>query len=79
MTQKSILRSYRESIGYSTTEFARWLGIPSTTLRSMENGWRPITPHRAKWFEEKTNGALTRAKLVPELFADLPKPKKATA
>lgn len=64
----SPLRSFRESQGLSPDEFADLLGIPRPTLRSLENGTRPITAERAKQIEEKTRGGLTRIDLRPDLF-----------
>jgi DNA-binding transcriptional regulator YdaS (Cro superfamily) len=74
-----ILRSFRERKRQTKAEFAALLGIPEPTYRSLENGWRPITPKRAKEIEEKLGGALTRDKLCPDLFADMPKRRRATA
>ena len=37
-------------------------------MRSLENGVRGITAERAKEIEEKTEGAITRCDLRPDLF-----------
>jgi DNA-binding transcriptional regulator YdaS (Cro superfamily) len=73
---KSVLRAYREAQKVSLSDFAAQLGIPAPTLRSLENGWRPITAERAKDIEEKTRGRLTRTQLRPDLFGELPKRKR---
>lgn len=71
MSTKSVLRAYRERQKLDPAEFAKQLGIPEPTLRSLENGWRPITAERAKELEQKTSGGLTREQLRPDLFGDL--------
>lgn len=63
-----ILRDYRVQKGLSPDDFAKQLGIPEPTLRSLENGWRAITPERAKAIEESTDGELTRVQLRPDIF-----------
>jgi len=62
------LRAYRESKGLSPTEFAKQLGINVNTLRSYENGNRAIPAELAREVEIRTGGAITRRKLLPELF-----------
>lgn len=62
------LRTYREKQGMKRKEFAALLGIPQSTYRSLENGWRPITPERAMEIEKRTGGGLTRERLLRELF-----------
>lgn len=63
-----VLREYREGRGVAPDAFAKQLGVAESTLRSMENGTRPITPQRAVEIEERTSGGLTRQKILPELF-----------
>jgi transcriptional regulator with XRE-family HTH domain len=63
-----VLRGYRVQAGLSPEEFAKKLGVAVPTLRSLENGTRPITPERAKEIEERLDGALTRAQLRPDMF-----------
>jgi DNA-binding transcriptional regulator YdaS (Cro superfamily) len=75
----TILRKYRETLGKTPSEFASDLGIPEPTLRSLENGCRPITAERALELEQKTRGGVTRLQLRPDLFAELPKRRKAAA
>jgi DNA-binding transcriptional regulator YdaS (Cro superfamily) len=70
------LRAYRESLGLSPEEFAQLLRIPRPTLRSLENGTRLITAERAMEIEAKTQGALTRIELRPDLFGTLPKQRR---
>lgn len=72
----SLLRSYRLARKLTPAEFAEQLGIPERTLRSLENGWRPITAERAKAIEQKTSGRLTRIDLRPDLFSDLPRRRR---
>lgn len=63
-----LLREYRTKQGLSPKRFAKKLGVAVPTLRSLENGTRPITPERAKEIEDATGGAITRAALRPDIF-----------
>jgi transcriptional regulator with XRE-family HTH domain len=80
MQGHTALRAYRQAQKLSAAEFAKQLGIAEATLRSFENGTRPITAERAKEIEEVTGGRLTRRKLLPELFGPVaPKSAKTEA
>jgi DNA-binding transcriptional regulator YdaS (Cro superfamily) len=68
---ENVIRAYRVSVGKTCAELALKLRVAESTLRSYENGTRVVTPARAKEWEELTEGGLTRAALLPELFADL--------
>lgn len=37
------MRQMREKLGLSRPKFAEWLGIPPTTLKNYENGYREIS------------------------------------
>lgn len=65
-----LLRDYRTKHGLSCGEFAKKLGIAEPTMRSLENGTRPITPERAKEIEDATNGELTRPQLRPDIYGE---------
>lgn len=64
----TVLRAYRQQKGLSAEDFAKQLGIAEPTLRSLENGTRPITAERAKEIELATGGEITRHALRPDLF-----------
>lgn len=49
----ALLRESRAKLGLSCKEMAKRLRIPEPTLRSLENGWRPITAERAVELETK--------------------------
>lgn len=70
------LRKYRTAKGMSARSFADVLGIPLVTLYSLENGTKAITAERAKAIEERTEAGLTRHDLRPDLFGDLPRPRR---
>jgi DNA-binding transcriptional regulator YdaS (Cro superfamily) len=74
-----LLRLYREKHGISCGEFARKLGVAEPTMRSLENGTRPITPERAKKIEEVTGGELTRPQLLPDIFGPHSAPRSRAA
>ena len=63
---QSIIRSYRVRAGLSSRELAEKLEIPEVTLRSLENGNRPITAERAVELEKKLG--IPRSELRPDLF-----------
>lgn len=65
---KKTLRQYRIRAGLSTDEFAKTLGIAESTLRSYENGNRPIKPEVARLIEEVTRGQVRREELRPDVF-----------
>lgn len=71
MQGRTALRRYRQAHNLSAQDFAKLLGIAESTLRSLENGNRPITAEFAKNAEIVTEGRLTRRKLLPELFGPL--------
>lgn len=64
----AILREYRLMLDQSPEAFAKRLGIAESTLRSLENGTRRITPERAVEIEKALNGAIPRERLLPEVF-----------
>jgi transcriptional regulator with XRE-family HTH domain len=64
----TLLRAYRRDKGLSAEEFARDLEIAESTLRSLENGTRPITAEMAVHIEDKTVGGITRQQLRPDLY-----------
>lgn len=70
MSQRhKLLRKYREKNQLSCEEVAGKLEIAESTLRSLENGNRPITAEMCKKIEKVTGGAVTRAQLDPAIFA----------
>lgn len=82
-----VLRTYRQEHGLSCKEMGDLLGIKESTVRSLENGNRQVTPERAKNIEEKValalagrkvRRALTRWQLLPDFFGE-PKRRKAAA
>ena len=67
-TPNKILRDYRQKNKLHSDEFAKRLGIATSTLRSLENGTRRITPERAVEIEIALNGAIKRERLLPDFF-----------
>lgn len=67
-TPNKVLREYRQKNKLHSDELAKKLGIAPSTLRSLENGTRRITPERAIEIEQALNGAIKRERLLPEIF-----------
>lgn len=68
MHKTSPIRAYRARKKLSCAALASQLGIAESTLRSIENGNRPVTPQFAMDVEKVTGGEITRIKLLPEFF-----------
>lgn len=49
---------------------AKKLDIAESTLRSLENGTRTITPALCRDIEAQTGGEVARADLDPDIFGD---------
>jgi transcriptional regulator with XRE-family HTH domain len=64
------LRQYRKAQGVSCADMAQKLGVKESTLRSYENGNRRIPPEFAINAETRTDGDLSRQKLLPNLFRE---------
>lgn len=69
--EKNVIRAYRLRKKLSCAQLAKIFGIAESTLRSYENGSRPITPSRAREWEVLTNGGMTRRQLLPEFFEEV--------
>lgn len=52
----------------SCADLASKIGIAESTLRSIENGTRPVTPQVAMDAERATQGEVTRIVMMPEFF-----------
>ena len=65
-----LLREYRVRKGISPKEMAKKLGIAESTLRSLENGTRPITAELCRDIEMETEAELRRSDLWPEMFRE---------
>jgi len=63
------IRAYRESNGISAADMARRLEIAESTLRSIENGNRPVTPEMAVKIEEVIG--ISRSEFHPKLFSGM--------
>lgn len=61
-----ILRDWRLKQGLSCAEIAKKLGVAETTVRSLENGHRPITAERAVAIENVIG--IPRHALRPDLY-----------
>lgn len=68
MSAHHTIRAYRQAKNLSCAGLAKQLGVAEATLRSFENGTRPITAERAKQLELVTGGGVTRYDLRPDLF-----------
>lgn len=75
----TLLRQYRIQRRLTCEQMAKRLGIAESTLRSLENGTRPITAENAVEFEGKLDGDVTRHHLRPDLFGERPAKPKRTA
>ena len=60
------LDRYCEIHGISFAELARRLDMEASTVRSMANGWRPVTAETAVYIEGKLN--IPRETLRPDIF-----------
>jgi plasmid maintenance system antidote protein VapI len=60
------LERYCELHGISAAELARRLEMAATTVRSMVNGWRPVTAETAVYIEKKIG--VNRDTLRPDIF-----------
>lgn len=63
-----LIRSYRKKHGLSCADLAKKLGLAESTLRSIENGTRPITAELAVEIERATDSEVVRQHLRPDLF-----------
>lgn len=60
------IRAYREANKIRAAELAKRLGVAESTLRSYENGTRPIQPEMAVTMERELG--IPRADFCPEIF-----------
>jgi len=63
-----LIRSYRKKHGLSCADLAKKLDLAESTLRSIENGTRPITAELAVEIERVTDAVILRRHLRPDLF-----------
>lgn len=63
------IREYREKREITPLELAKQLDIAESTLRSIENGNRPVTPEMAVKIEEITG--IPRQDFHPKLFGGM--------
>lgn len=62
------IRAYRQAHNISADDLAKKLGISRSTLRSIENGNRPVVPKMAVVLEREIG--IPRAQFCPEIFED---------
>ena len=70
MQAHKLIRPYREANDVSPAELAKRLCIAESTLRSLENGNRKVTPGMAVALERETG--IPRAEFCPEIFNGIP-------